>query len=287
MTKELDHDTGTPTTGHDWDGIKELDTPLPRWWVIVFYATIVWAFAYWVFMPSWPGITGYLKGTRNHSDRVNVTRDLAALGSERAAYGEQLRGLSLAEIEQNPKLLSFALDAGRAAFGDNCATCHGSGGQGAIGYPNLADDDWLWSGTLSDIRHTIEVGVRSTNPQTRRETMPSFGRDKMLSTAEISDMVEYVTSLSGGAAEVAAIARAAPVFAAQCSACHGPAAKGNPTMGAPNLTDMIWLYGGDRNSIRATLTTAHAGVMPTWGGRLNPLTLDALAIYVHSLGGGQ
>jgi cytochrome c oxidase cbb3-type subunit 3 len=288
MTKEeRDSHSGTPPTGHEWDGTKELDTPLPRWWVIVFYATIVWAIAYWVFMQSWPGITGYFKGVRQHSDRVNVARDLEAQRSDHANYAEQLRGLSLAQIEEDPKLLNFALDAGRATFGDNCATCHGAGGQGAVGYPDLADDDWLWGGTLPDIRCTLEVGLRSTSPQTRAKTMPAFGRDKILSPAEIAGMVEYVISLAGGSADAAAAARSAPIVSAQCSACHGPAGTGDHAQGAPNLTDKIWLFGGDRTSIQTTITNPHAGVMPSWGGRLDPLTLDSLAVYVHSLGGGQ
>jgi cytochrome c oxidase cbb3-type subunit III len=287
---EIDEHSGVETTGHEWDGIKELNNPLPRWWLIVFYACIAWAVVYWVLMPAWPalpGMQGYTHGLRGQSDRNNVAKDLAALDAQRAAFGARLAGASLAQIESDPQLLNFALEAGRSAFANNCSTCHGAGAQGGFGYPNLNDDDWLWGGRLEDIRHTLEVGVRSTAKDTRMTEMPAFGADGLLKPAEIDDLVEYVVHLSGRPADAAAVASAAPIFQQSCSTCHGPEGKGDRTKGAPNLTDAIWLYGGDRKTIRDTIWKSRHGVMPTWGGRLDPMTLDALAVYVHSLGGGE
>lgn len=288
--RDIDQHSGIETTGHEWDGIKELNNPLPRWWVIIFWVTVLWSIVYWVLMPAWPalpGMQGYTHGTRNYSERAKVARDLAALDTQRRAFAQKLEAASLQQIESDPQLLDFAREAGRAAFANNCAACHGTGAQGAVGYPNLNDDDWLWGGTLDQIRHTILVGVRSTAPDTQRSQMPAFGRDKLLSAAEIDALVEYVVSLSGGAADRLAVAGAGPLFAAQCASCHGADGKGDRTKGAPNLTDAIWLYGGDRKSIRETIWNSRTGVMPTWGGRLDPMTIDALAVYVHSLGGGN
>lgn len=285
--RDIDQTTGVETTGHEWDGIKELNNPLPRWWVIIFYATIVWAAAYWVFMPAWPGLAGFTKGLRGHSDRTNLERDVADLQAVRAGLGKQLAGASLAEIEANPALHSFAMSAGKSAFANNCATCHGTGAQGAVGYPNLNDDDWLWGGTLGEIRRTLQVGVRSEDVNARRSQMPAFGKDKLLSAAQIDDLVEYVKQLSGSPHDAPAATRAAPQFAANCASCHGADGRGNRSQGAPNLADKIWLYASDEKSIRDQIHNPRSGVMPAWGGRLDSITLDALAIYVHSLGGDE
>jgi cytochrome c oxidase cbb3-type subunit 3 len=287
---ETDQETGVETTGHEWDGIKELDNPLPRWWLILFWATIAFAVIYWILMPSWPappGLQGYLHGLSGNSERRNVARDLEALKVQRSAFATKLAGATLEEIEANPDLLQFALAAGESAFANNCATCHGSGAAGARGYPNLNDDDWLWGGTLSAIRQTIQHGVRSGDPKERLSQMPAFGRDGLLTPAQINDLVEYVRSISGQDADAAAVARAKPVFAAQCTQCHGPEGKGDRSQGAPNLTDGIWLYGGDRDTLRATITNARQGVMPAWAGRLDDATIAALAVYVHERGGGE
>lgn len=287
---EVDEHTGVETTGHEWDGIKELNNPLPRWWLILFYASIVFAIGYWIFMPAWPafpGFQGYTRGVRNYSDRLEVDKAIAALDAKRAVFAKRLEGAALSQVESDPQLQDFALAAGKAAFANNCAPCHGSGAQGAFGYPNLNDDDWLWGGSLDDIKHTITVGVRSTDHGTRTSQMPSFGKDGLLKPSEIDDLVEYVIHLSGRDANAQAVARAQPVFVAQCVICHGADGKGSRKVGAPNLTDGIWLYGGDRKTIRETIWNARAGVMPTWGGRLDGMTIDALAVYVHSLGGGE
>jgi cytochrome c oxidase cbb3-type subunit 3 len=285
--KDIDHVSGTETTGHEWDGIKELNTPLPRWWLTVFYACIAFAVGYWILMPAWPTLHGYTHGLLNYSQRREVMQEVHQLQMKRQAEAADLTKVSMAAIVANPKLLQFALAEGRSVFGDNCAPCHGSGAQGARGYPNLNDDDWLWGGTLKDIQHTITVGVRSTSPETRQSQMPAFGRDGILKPAQINDLTEYVVHLSGRKANAAAVARAKPLFETNCAACHGPNGKGNQMFGAPNLTDAIWLYGPKRADIHDQIVNGHGGVMPTWAGRLSPETIKSLAIYVHSLGGGQ
>ena len=285
--KEVDDVSGTQTTGHDWDGIKELDTPTPRWWLVIFYATIVWAVGYWIVYPAWPGISSYTHGLWNHSQRDEVTTDVAALKSARAGREQALANASLADIQNSPDLLQFAMAEGKAAFGDNCAPCHGAGGQGARGYPNLNDDVWLWGGKLTDIQHTITVGVRSTSADTRQSQMPAFGRDGIIKPAQVDDLTEYVVHLSGRAADARAVRRAIPLFADNCAACHGPEGKGNRSFGAPNLTDNEWEYGPARDDIHDQIWNGHGGVMPTWSGRLSPEEIKAVAVYVHNLGGGE
>jgi cytochrome c oxidase cbb3-type subunit 3 len=285
--KEIDEVTGTQTTGHEWDGIKELNTPLPRWWITIFYACIVWAVGYWIVMPAWPTLNGYTHGLFNHSQRDEVTANVGALQAARAGREKELGHASLAQIQSNPELLQFAQAEGKAAFGDNCAPCHGSGGQGAHGYPNLNDDVWLWGGKLADIQHTITVGVRSTSPDTRTSQMPAFGRDAILKPQQVGDLTEYVVHLSGRTADAGAVKRAAPLFADNCAACHGAQGKGDRKFGAPNLTDNEWLYGSARDDIQGQIWNGHGGVMPTWGGRLSPETIKSLAVYVHGLGGGE
>ena len=285
--RETDQHSGVETTGHEWDGIKELDNPLPRWWLYVFYGSIVVAVVYWVLMPAWPGVHGYTKGLLGQSDRAEVGRQLAALQAQRGAEAARLKSVSLEQIERDPQLQAYALAAGQSIFGDNCATCHGVGGAGSKGYPNLRDDVWLWGGSLEDIRHTIEVGVRSDNPHARFSQMPAFGRDQMLQPAQIADLTEYVLVLSHRPADRAAVARAAPVFAEQCAACHGPQGLGDRTKGAPNLTDAEWLYGSAREDINGQIANGRGGVMPTWSSRFTPETIKALAVYIHANAAGQ
>ena len=285
--REKDDVSGVETTGHEWDGIRELDNPLPRWWLVIFYACIVWSVGYWVAMPAWPLISDYTRGVLGHSQRLDVDAAVAALKADRAGLGEKLAKATPQEIEADPKLQQAALAWGKSAFGDNCATCHGAGGGGNVGFPNLNDDIWLWGGTLDDIRQTIKVGVRTANPETRLSEMPAFGRDGILDAAQIADLSEYVLSLSGKSTDAEAVTRATQVFADNCAACHGADGKGMREFGAPNLTDADWLYGGDKDTIVATITNARYGVMPTWEARLDAPTINALAVYVHSLGGGE
>ncbi|MGD0848408.1 cytochrome-c oxidase, cbb3-type subunit III [Bradyrhizobium sp.] len=285
---EIDKVTGTATTGHEWDGIKELNTPLPRWWILTFYACIVWAVGYWIVYPAWPLVSGYTTGVLHYSSRADVAVELANLEKIRGEKMVTLGAASLVDIEKDPGLLALARARGKAVFGDNCAPCHGSGAAGAKGYPNLNDDDWLWGGTLDQIMQTIQFGARSGHPKTHESAMLAFGRDGMLKSDEIVTVANYVRSLSGlstrqGYDPVAG----RKIFADNCVSCHGDAGKGNQEMGAPNLTDKIWLYGSDEATIIETITNGRSGVMPAWIGRLDPSTIKAMAVYVHSLGGGQ
>ncbi|MBI5320591.1 cytochrome-c oxidase, cbb3-type subunit III [Bradyrhizobium sp.] len=285
---EIDKVTGTSTTGHEWDGIKELNTPLPRWWVWTFYATIFWSIGYWIVYPAWPLVSSYTTGMFNYSSRADVAVELANLAKIRGEKMVKLAATPLAEIEKDPAMLALARASGKAAFGDNCAPCHGTGGAGAKGYPNLNDDEWIWGGKPDQIEKTIQFGARSGHAKAHEGAMLAFGKDGVLKPAEIVTVANYVRSLSGlstGAGYDAAAGK--KLFADNCASCHGDAGKGNQEMGAPNLTDKIWLYGSDEASLVETITNGRAGVMPAWVGRLDPATIRALAVYVHSLGGGQ
>lgn len=292
-TRETDAHSGTETTGHEWDGIKELDTPLPRWWLYIFYACCVWAVIYWVLMPAWPALPGlagetdHTRGLRNHSERANVAEALDALAEQRAVGFAALEGASIGEIENDPELLGFVLAAGETVFRDRCGTCHGVGGQGFVGYPNLNDDVWLWGGSYDDIRHTLQVGIRSEHPDTRFSQMPAFGRDELLSRAEIGEVADYVLSLSGTSADAGAISRGQAIYDSQCASCHMADGRGDRAQGAPSLTDQDWLYGGSREQIMASIHRGPYGVMPAWEDRLEETTLDALAAYVFLRGGGE
>ncbi len=286
--KEIDQPTGVETTGHEWDGIKELNNPLPRWWLIILWITVIWSVVYWVLMPSWPGLTGHFEGVRGHTERANVDAAIAALESQRSAEMQQLLSVSsINEVESDPQLLQFAMNAGASLFGDNCATCHGAGGQGFKGYPSLVDDAWLWGGALDDIQKTLHHGIRSTHPETRISAMLAYGETGAFDRGQIDDLVEYVMHISGRSANQEAVVRAAPLYAQQCVSCHGPEGMGDPSQGAPNITDAIWLYGGERADIRETIYSGRAGVMPHWTDRLTDEQITALAVYVHSLGGGE
>ena len=285
---EFDKVTGTATTGHEWDGIKELNTPLPRWWVFTFYACIVWAVGYWIVYPAWPLVSGYTSGVLHYSSRANVAVELANLEKIRGDKMQTLGAASLADIEKDPALLALARARGKTVFGDNCAPCHGSGAAGAKGYPNLNDDDWLWGGSLDQIKQTIEFGARSGHSKAHEGAMLAFGKQGILKSAEIVTVANYVRSLSGLSTSQGFDAVAGrKIFVENCVACHGDAGKGNQELGAPNLTDKIWLYGSDEATIIETITNGRAGMMPAWTGRLDPSTIKAMAVYVHSLGGGQ
>ncbi|MGA8294693.1 MAG: cytochrome-c oxidase, cbb3-type subunit III [Rhodoplanes sp.] len=286
--QEIDVVTGTATTGHEWDGIKELNTPLPRWWVWVFYATVIWSVLYWIVYPAWPLVSSYTKGVFNYSSRANVAAEMVALHNLRGDKAVALANASLDEIEKNPALLAFARAQGKAAFGDNCAPCHGIGATGAKGYPNLNDDEWLWGGTLPAIYQTIEYGIRSGHPQSRENQMPAFGKDGVLTREQIMQVANYVRSLSGlPVRQGVDLAAGKKIYAENCSVCHGDEGKGNEELGAPDLTDRIFLNGSDEASIIESVNTGRGGVMPAWAGRLDPATLKALAVYVHTLGGGK
>jgi cytochrome c oxidase cbb3-type subunit 3 len=286
--QNIDAVTGTATTGHSWDGIRELDTPLPRWWLWIFYATIAWSIAYWIVYPSWPLLTSYTKGAFNWQSRTAVVADLAELKALRAPMMDKLAAAKLDQIVADPQLLDFARATGFAAFRENCAPCHGAGGGGGRGYPNLNDDDWLWGGKLDTIAQTIRFGVRSSHDKTRMGSMPAFGRDGMLKRAEIEAVADYARSLSGLPVDPKAdLAAGKKIFAENCVLCHGPDGKGKRDVGAPNLTDAIWLYGSDKATIVEGLWNGRGSVMPAWAGRLDDTTIKALAVYVFSFGGGE
>ena len=286
--KPIDEITGTPTTGHEWDGIRELNTPLPRWWLWTFYATVLFSVVYWVLMPSWPGITGYFHGLLSYSTRARIEVTMAEASQSMAGTRERIAATPLADIEKTPELLEFAQAGGRSAFAVNCSQCHGSDAGGRPGFPNLNDDDWLWGGKIDDIYFTIKHGVRNgIDPDARVMDMPRFLGDGVLTSAQIGDVADYVLSLSGTAHDADAAARGQPLFAQNCAACHGDQGQGNPQAGAPRLSDKIWLYGGDKATVIQDISYSRHGVMPNWGARLSDETIKELAVYVHTLGGGK
>jgi cytochrome c oxidase cbb3-type subunit III len=271
------------TTGHEWDGITEYNNPLPKWWLYLFYATIVWSAVYVVLYPSVPGFNGLL----DFSQRAEFELDMTQAKSERAPWTRRVEIATLADIERDPALRRVAIAGGRAAFADNCAPCHGLGGGGRPGYPVLGDDDWLWGGSLGEIEQTIRHGIRADATDTRQSVMPNFGADGVLSRAEIADVADYVMRLAGRTIQDAPADRGAAIFRDNCAACHGPEGRGLKEFGAPNLTDSIWLNGGRKENIVAQIHRPNLGVMPAWGGRLDGATIKMLAIYIHALGGGQ
>lgn len=280
---EKDDVTGRETTGHVWDDIKELNTPLPRWWVNLFYVTIAWAIGYMFVYPALPGHAGWF----GYWSRAELGESLKEQRAQRAGFVGRIEKAELADIRRNDELLNFALAGGRQVFADNCAPCHGAGGAGALGYPNLADDDWLWGGDLAQIHQTIRYGVRNTDDRSRNSAMPRFGVDGILKPDEIAATADYVLTLSGSAPAGASAARGEKIYAENCAACHGEKGEGNLELGAPRLDDRIWLYGGDRASVIKSIANARAGAMPAWEGRLDAATVKMLAVYVHALGGGR
>jgi len=277
------------TTGHEWDGIQELNTPLPRWWLWTFYLTIIWALGYWVVYPAIPLATSFTKGVFGWSSREQIVKDMDGLKTLRGPMVAKIEQASLQDIEKIPELLSFARAQGSAAFAVNCAPCHGAGAQGFKGYPNLNDDDWLWGGSLDAIHTTLQHGIRwDADKDTRSSMMPAFGKDGILKPEEISVTADYVRSLSGLPVEKGAdLAKGGEIYAANCAACHGEQGEGNQDLGAPKLNDKVWLYGSDKAVISERIQLGGGGVMPAWSTRLDAPTIKSLAVYVHSLGGGQ
>ncbi|MCB1580430.1 MAG: cytochrome-c oxidase, cbb3-type subunit III [Rhodospirillales bacterium] len=284
--KEIDDLSGVETTGHEWDGLKELNNPLPRWWVWIFIVTVIWSAWYFVVYPSWPVPGGATEGTSGYTQFKELAHNQAEITARQEAYLAQFEGADFETILKTPDLYAFAVAGGKSAFKDNCATCHGAGGQGAKGFPNLNDDDWLWGGNLEDIHQTIQYGIRADNWDTRDSQMPAFGADELLERSEIDAVVDYVLTLSGGK-QTSSHAQGMQIFAEQCAACHGEDGRGMRELGAPNLTDKIWLYGGDRETVYETVFNARAGLMPAWNERLDENTIKQLTIYLHELGGGE
>ncbi|ESZ55177.1 cytochrome-c oxidase, cbb3-type subunit III [Mesorhizobium sp. L103C131B0] len=282
----IDEVSGISTTGHEWDGIRELNNPLPRWWIWTFYITIVWAIGYTIAYPAWPLLHTATKGVLGYSSRNDVGNELSAAEAAKGKYVAAIEAKSVSEIAADDTLREFAVAAGGAAFKLNCVQCHGSGAQGSKGFPNLNDDDWLWGGKADQIQQTVTHGIRfASDPDTRLSEMPAFG--DIITADQIKQVSAYIASLSQTVSDQVLVAPGAKVFAENCVGCHGDNAKGNKELGAPDLTDAIWLYGSGEAAIAAQVTAPKHGVMPAWGARLGEIKVKELAVYIHSLGGGE
>jgi cytochrome c oxidase cbb3-type subunit 3 len=286
---EIDEISGTETTGHEWDGIKELNTPLPRWWLWTFYACIIWAIGYMIAMPSWPLITGSTKGLLGYASRANVVVALDEAKANQAVFVDEIAKTDVGDIIANEELARFARAGGASSFKVNCSQCHGSGASGSLGYPNLNDDEWIWGGSIDAIYTTIKHGARDdADEDTLISEMSAFGADELLEKDEITAVANYVFSISGGQTTSALIANGAEIFTDNCAACHGENAEGVAELGGPALNNAIWLMlDGSLESITAQIDKPKHGVMPAWSGVLSDATVKQLAVYVHSLGGGQ
>lgn len=284
--KEIDSVSGVETTGHEWDGLKELNNPLPRWWLWVFVICIIWSFGYWYFYPAWPTVGGATQGSLGWTSKTKLVQEQAEIAARQQVYLDRFEKASFEEIMNDEELYAFANAGGASAFKDNCATCHGTGGAGAKGYPNLNDDDWLWGGKIDDIYKTLQYGIRAKHEDTRLGNMLAFGKDGTLKKEEINDVVDYVLSLSDHE-HGKNTGAGAKIFEKNCASCHGADGKGIPEFGAANLTDSIWLYGGDHDSVFQTIYNGRAGVMPNWKHRLDDNTIRQLSVYIHQLGGGE
>ncbi len=276
------------TTGHEWDGIQELNNPLPKWWLYVFYASILFSVVWAVLYPSVPFFRSHFGGVLGYTQREEVARDLRDAAGSQAVYRDKIQNLDVIAVRADEELRRFAVAGGRVLFAENCAGCHQSGGVGTKGYPSLADDDWLWGGSLTDIEHTLRVGIRSNHDETRMSQMPRFQLDGILSAKEVEAVADHVLAMAGQTPAKAQDPKlGAKLYADNCVACHGEAGKGNRELGAPNLTDKVWLYGSDRKAVIQTIAQSRNGVMPAWAGRLDDATIKMLAVYVHALGGGE
>ncbi len=284
-TEDKKNEHGHGTTGHSWDGIEEWNNPLPRWWVWTFYATIIWGIIYTILYPAWPLVSGATQGLWGGNTRVAVAEDIKRFDDAKIAINEQLAAADLTTIADNAELNRYASNAGKAVFNTWCIQCHGREGQGAVGYPTLSDDDWLWGGSIEDIVYTVHHGVRNETDDTRFSQMPAFG--DFLEHDDIEAVVSFVLSLSGQDHDAALATQGAVVFEENCAACHMEDGTGDRLQGAPNLTDAIWLYGGDHDTLVETVTNARFGVMPAWTERLSDAQINAVAVYVHALGGGE
>jgi cytochrome c oxidase cbb3-type subunit 3 len=289
---EKTNELGHGTTGHSWDGIEEWNNPLPRWWVWTFYVTIIWGIGYTIAFPAWPLISQATPGLLGFSTRANVAAEIEAVNTRNAALTDRLAGVELASIADDQELHGFAVNKGGAVFRSHCSQCHGSGAAGAVGYPSLVDDEWLWGGTLDEIAYTITNGIRNEqSPDTHWSQMPAFG--EILAEDEIAAVVQHVLALSGQEHDATLAATGGQLFLDNCAACHMDDGTGDTFQGAPNLTDPIWLYGGDVDTLTQTVTYSRFGVMPAWSEEFRPAQglsqaeINAVAAYVHQLGGGQ
>ncbi|MEV8466204.1 cytochrome-c oxidase, cbb3-type subunit III [Fluviibacterium sp. DFM31] len=288
MSNKPDEQDGVPTTGHSWDGIEEFDNPMPRWWLWCFYATIVWGIGYSIAYPAWPMINKATAGILGFSTRGDLVEDLQAAEAAHADLNAALASIDLTEVANNAELDQFAVSKGAAVYRTWCSQCHGSGAAGAVGFPNLLDDAWLWGGDIEAIQTTVMHGIRNEeDPDARYSEMPRFGADDLLESEQIDQVVNYVMSLSGDPVDAEAAAAGEEVYMDNCAACHAEDGTGDREQGAPNLTDAVWLYGGDYDAVMESVENARFGVMPPWQGRLTQAEINAVSVYVHQLGGGE
>ena len=312
MSENIDKKQEVETTGHVWDGVQEFNNPLPRWWLLSFYGTVIFSLIYWVLYPTWPLPNNWTKGIKtvqvkeggevkelNWNTRTLLAEELQSSTEAKNRdefYGKLGALTKLEDIQatENEGLKEFALSTGAVMFADNCATCHGAGGEGKFGlYPNLTDDAWLWGGHYSEIEKTITMG------RTGNMTPASLTG---LTDDEITDVSKYALTLSGNYTADEATERGKAIFEGKgtCYTCHNPEGTGNIGMGGANLTDQIWelvpVFDAKtddekvamiRKQVIEGVTPATDRVMPTWKDRLTKEQIRALAVYVHELGGGQ
>lgn len=288
---ERDPVSGRETTGHEWNGIKELDTPVPRGVLMFLIVTHIWAIAWWFFVPAWPLGATYTRGLLGVDQKTTVEARVVEGQQQRSAWTARLETEPYDAILADEALMATVREAGQQLFGDNCAACHGRDGKGRANYPDLTDDDWLWGGGPELIEQTMRVGINTAHPESRIAQMPAFGRDQMLDRDEVRSVAAYVYSLShpdySTAENVDRIEAGREVFVTTCAACHGEGGEGSREMGAPNLTDSYWIYGGDLQTIIASVHGGREGHMPTWDERLTTAEIRTLSLYVHDLGTQQ
>jgi cytochrome c oxidase cbb3-type subunit III len=286
--KDVDPVTGRKTTGHVWNGIRELDTPIPKGVLLFLIITHLFAVLWWFLMPSWPLGATYTKGILGKDQRMTVEESLVESKAARVPWVTRIETMSFDEIQADEALMGKVRSNGHQLFGDNCAACHGRDGKGGANYPNLTDGDWIWGGSPEQIAQTLVVGVNSRHPDSRVGQMPAFGRDEILDRQQIRDVSLYVRTLSDPAAStpesIAQVDAGLEVFQTNCAACHGDDGKGNMELGAPNLTDPTWIYGGTLQTIIDTIHGGRQGHMPTWDERMSPVEIKVLALYVNALG---
>lgn len=283
--RRVDDATGTETVGHEWDGIEELNTPLPRWWLWSFYLTIIWAVGYVILYPAWPMLEKSTEGVLGWTSRGALAEEMASDAAARAPIFDAVAATPVAELPLNEELMQQAVAGGASAFRVHCVQCHGANAAGSAGFPNLTDDEWLWGGNMAEIEYTLLNGIRHPgDAETRTSLMPAFGRTGILSADQINSVTDYVLSLTDGGA---ATPEGAELYANNCAVCHGADGGGLRQFGTPSLNDAVWLYGSSREAIRSQIVEPRHGVMPAWEERLDPATIRMLAAYVHSLGGGE